>query len=102
MECTRLYHSHVSLSTGAFSLFNLVQFKSVECKATASENGGAYSGLMGTCLTSTECSDRGGSKKGNCASGFGVCCVSQLKACGGTIKHVSQNAFCFYPSAQCL
>jgi len=71
----------------AFSLFNLVQFKSVECKATANENGGSYSGLMGTCLTSTECTDRGGSKKGNCASGFGVCCVKQLLACGGTIKH---------------
>ena len=29
----------------------------------------------GTCFTSTECDDRGGSSNGGCASGFGVCCV---------------------------
>merc|ERR1719266_2448863 len=29
----------------------------------------------GTCVTSSECIDRGGSAKGNCAAGFGVCCV---------------------------
>lgn len=70
------------------SLFNLVQFKTVECQATENEDGGSYSGLMGTCLTSTECSDRGGEKKGNCASGFGVCCVKQIKGCTSqTVEH---------------
>lgn len=70
------------------SLFNLVQFKTIECQATENEDGGAYSGLMGTCLTSTECSDRGGDHKGNCAQGFGVCCVKQIKGCTGqTVSH---------------
>ena len=52
------------------------------------ENGGAYSGLIGTCVSSTECSDRAGEKKGSCGSGFGVCCVKSLKACGGDVSHV--------------
>ena len=29
----------------------------------------------GTCLTSTECSDKSGNVDGSCASGFGVCCT---------------------------
>ena len=30
---------------------------------------------FGTCLSATECGEAGGMKDGNCASGFGVCCV---------------------------
>ena len=30
---------------------------------------------FGTCLSATECGEAGGIKDGNCASGFGVCCV---------------------------
>lgn len=33
------------------------------------------SGDMGTCFTTTECTEKGGSTDGNCAAGFGVCCV---------------------------
>jgi len=69
------------------SIFSVVNFPNIECKATVNENGGAYSGLMGTCLSSTECSDRAGEKKGSCGSGFGVCCVKSLKACGGDVSY---------------
>ena len=31
--------------------------------------------LTGTCFSDTECSDKGGEKDGNCAQGFGSCCV---------------------------
>ena len=29
----------------------------------------------GTCYTATECGEKGGTASGNCASGFGVCCI---------------------------
>ncbi len=32
----------------------------------------------GTCFTEAECSSRGGTNAGSCASGFGVCCVSKF------------------------
>ena len=35
------------------------------------------SGMNGTCYTQEECSDRGGTNGGACASGFGVCCLSK-------------------------
>ena len=53
------------------SLFNIVQFKNVDC--TASE--GTFSGLTGICYSSSDCSSKGGSSSGNCASGFGRCCI---------------------------
>merc|ERR1712172_9263 len=37
----------------------------------------------GTCYTSEECSNKGGTSDGTCASGFGVCCIFTL-ACGGS------------------
>merc|ERR1740129_2169665 len=37
----------------------------------------------GTCYTSEECSSKGGTSDGTCASGFGVCCIFTL-ACGGS------------------
>ena len=30
--------------------------------------------FQGTCYASSECTSKGGSASGNCASGFGVCC----------------------------
>merc|ERR1711993_190899 len=55
-----------------FSLFSVVTFKNEECTSDTSLAGGAR---KGTCYSSTECSDKGGTKSGNCASGFGVCCA---------------------------
>merc|ERR1712051_140706 len=59
-------------NTKHFSLFSVVTFKNEECTSDTSLSGGARAG---TCYTATECSDKSGTKSGNCASGFGVCCV---------------------------
>ena len=50
-----------------FSLFSLVQFPNSECNSA--------SGTQGTCYTGSECTQRGGTADGSCASGFGVCCI---------------------------
>lgn len=55
-----------------FSLFSVVTFGNEECTSGTSISGGA---TAGTCYSSTECSDKKGMASGNCASGFGVCCV---------------------------
>jgi len=55
-----------------FSLFSVVTFGNEECTSGTSITGGA---TAGTCYSSTECSDKKGMASGNCASGFGVCCV---------------------------
>jgi len=84
---TRHASAEGELETGSerekrlISLFSVVHFKNKECTAT--------SGLTGTCYSSTECSDNGGSASGNCAAGFGVCCVVKIAACGGTITRNS-------------
>jgi len=45
-------------------------------------------GMFGTCLTQEECSARtGGTAAGNCASGFGVCCLTEITT--GTVVHNS-------------
>ena len=31
--------------------------------------------IYGICYTNTECESRSGTKDGNCAAGFGVCCT---------------------------
>ena len=53
--------------SGFLSLFAVVQFKNSECTAS--------NGLTGTCYSSTDCANNGGSTSGNCAAGFGVCCI---------------------------
>lgn len=55
-----------------FSLFSVVTFKNDECTSESSLTGGAR---QGTCYSTTECNDKNGMKSGNCASGFGVCCL---------------------------
>merc|ERR1712172_167385 len=55
-------------------VFQVVKFPNAVC-AGASRNG--------TCYTAEECSTKGGSSDGSCASGFGVCCVFTL-SCGGS------------------
>lgn len=76
-----------------FSLFSIVTFKNEECSAVST------AGLTGVCKTSTECSSTG-TADGNCASGFGVCCITKTSTCGGS---VSQNCSYIenpsYPSA---
>ena len=64
----------------AFSLFSIVQFPNAGC------TGSSSSTTYGTCYTATECSAAGGSADGNCAAGFGVCCLITTNACGSTIS----------------
>lgn len=56
----------------SFSLFSVVTFKNDECASDSTFAGGA---VRGTCYSQTECNDKSGQKSGNCASGFGVCCI---------------------------
>merc|ERR1711981_1429561 len=55
-------------------IFQVVKFPNDVCEGS-SRNG--------TCYTSEECSTKGGTSDGSCASGFGVCCMFAL-ACGGS------------------
>merc|ERR1712165_263852 len=53
-----------------FSIFQIVKFNNDHCNA--------IDGTIGTCYTASECTAKGGEERGNCASGFGVCCVTLL------------------------
>lgn len=67
-------------------LFSVVSFKNTDCTAVSS---GSATGNTGKCYTAAECSSYSGDARGNCAVGFGVCCVITLAACGGTISRNS-------------
>lgn len=68
------------------SLFSLVRFSNSPCTTSTGYNG--------TCFTSAECSTKGGTGYGSCASGFGVCCVSKLlhKRCIFIIKSFDRTS----------
>merc|ERR1711990_356464 len=63
-----------------FSLFSIVQFPNLRCTSSTSST------TYGTCLTSSECSTNGGSSDGNCAAGFGVCCIISTSTCSATVS----------------
>lgn len=67
-----------------FSLFNVVKFKNTACQAVSDTT------LQGVCHTSQECQDGGGMSDGNCAAGFGTCCIFVISgttaSCGGTVS----------------
>ncbi|KAF7393039.1 hypothetical protein HZH66_008872 [Vespula vulgaris] len=60
-----------------FPLFTVVRFENNAC--------GGLNGENGTCISSTECSQRGGISSGVCANGYGVCCIV-MASCGQTIN----------------
>merc|ERR1712141_484280 len=60
----------------ALPVFQVVKFPNDICII----NKGSKNG---TCYTSEECSNKGGTNGGSCASGFGVCCVFTV-GCGGS------------------
>ena len=62
-----IFYIHFYVPVGLLSLFAVVQFKNNECTSS--------NGDTGVCYTSTECTNNGGSASGNCAVGFGVCCI---------------------------
>ncbi|TRY72707.1 hypothetical protein TCAL_13001 [Tigriopus californicus] len=55
-----------------FSLFQVITFENENCLGSTRN---------GTCYTASECTDRGGSTSGTCASGYGVCCIFSVN-CG--------------------
>merc|ERR1712156_3546 len=59
---------------------NVVTFKNVVCRTNSAL------AQIGTCVTGLECSEKKGTARGNCASGFGVCCVLINNFCNSTIN----------------
>jgi len=59
------------------SMFEIVKFENDACTTGGNKNG--------TCFTSQECEDKGGSKDGDCAKGYGVCCLFEVE-CGDTAR----------------
>ena len=49
---------------------HIFRFPNDPCDGNASKNG--------TCYTSEECSAKGGTSSGSCASGYGVCCTCNI------------------------
>jgi len=83
----------------SFSLFSVLKWKNTACQAVSDDT------LQGVCVTAQECDDKGGDKDGNCAAGFGACCVLTLSGTanspGGTVTEnctFIQNVD--YPSAE--
>jgi hypothetical protein len=72
--------SETSRGGRVFSLFSIVQFPNLKCTSSSSTT------TYGTCLTSSECSSKSGSSDGNCAAGFGVCCIISTSTCSSTIS----------------
>jgi len=75
----------------SLGVFTVVQFPNTVCTSNTS-------GRNGTCYTSSECTSKGGSASGSCASSFGVCCVFE-KSCGGSS---SENCTYFSSSDRTL
>ena len=45
-------------------------------------------------MTLGECVESSGTKDGNCAAGFGVCCTFETSVCGSTVRRVRSVQFC--------
>ena len=65
-------------SFAVLNVFQIIKFPNGPCNGSSS--------LEGTCYTSSECSNKGGSGLGTCANGFGVCCICNLFSCSSLIK----------------
>jgi len=83
----------------SFSLFSVLKWKNSACQAVSDDT------LQGVCYTKQECDDLGGTEDGNCAAGFGTCCIITVSGTsdspGGT---VTQNCTFIqnvdYPAAE--
>jgi len=84
-------------------IFDLVKFPNDIC------NGQGY--RNGTCYTSEECSQKGGTADGTCADGYGVCCIFSI-GCGqltsenityilGGDDFMDSDATCKYSVCKC-
>jgi len=65
-----------------FSLFSIVTFPNTGCSSQSVTGNKARNG---TCYTATECAEKAGTVSGNCAAGFGVCCLFIASAGGSTV-----------------
>lgn len=70
----------------AFSIFSVVTFKNDGCRSTSAATTGQSPFRNGTCYPASQCSSLGGTASGNCASGFGVCCIFLVSSSGSTIN----------------
>ncbi|XP_037085523.1 uncharacterized protein LOC119106035 [Pollicipes pollicipes] len=61
-----------------FNVFQVIRFPNTECVSNEE-------GTNGTCYLPDECSQAGGSARGSCAEGYGVCCVFSA-GCGEAIS----------------
>lgn len=59
--------ANVIIFFSVLSLFTIVSFQNDPCTSGSGNNG--------TCYSSSDCSNLGGTASGSCASGFGVCCL---------------------------
>merc|ERR1719273_2976588 len=66
-----------------FSIFEIVKFNNDACTA--------IDGNMGTCYTASECTANGGEERGNCASGFGVCCIAVVDPCNSNTVSLNNS-----------
>lgn len=66
-----------------FSIFQIVKFNNDACDA--------IDGNQGTCYTASECTANGGEERGNCASGFGVCCVAVVDPCNSNTVSLNNS-----------
>jgi len=60
----------------SIGIFNIVKFPNDVCESDMNAK-------LGTCFTAEECTTRNGIASGDCADGYGVCCLITL-TCGGT------------------
>merc|ERR1711963_560577 len=67
----------------SFSLFSVLKWKNTGCQSVSDVN------LQGVFYTKQECDDLGGEEDGNCAAGFGTCCIIRARGTtgnrGGTV-----------------
>merc|ERR1711936_748472 len=71
----------------AFSLFSVVTFPNNQCETQEKTTPMT----VGICKTADECAASGGTKSGNCASGFGTCCHHTISVVGGATGVVKNN-----------
>jgi len=64
----------------AIGIFNVVKFPNDACDSNSAS-------MNGTCYTSEECASKGGTASGECAEGYGVCCVLTVACAGSTSEN---------------
>lgn len=66
----QLKNKTLNIASQLFSLFTIIQFPNSKCVANSTT-----ASYEGTCYHATQCAKLNGTAMGNCAQGYGVCCV---------------------------